>query len=380
MPLSSKRFIISTSNLNSQGFRMLTTGAILEPFKKNPLMLFNHIRPEGNLKNQILPIGHWQDIEVNGDEISGVPYFDDKDEFAMTIFHKVEGGHIRMCSAGAEPIETSKKKSDLLPGQKLASVSKWILKEASICDIGANPDALDVALYDSSDRLIKLSETSIENFIPKITTMSKKTTTAGEALSALKKAQEAKKTAADAIKLAQSKISIALADEETSEEEKTQLSEGAEETEELSDEDKDAKIEELKKTLADTQAQLAKLHEDAKLAEEAEEDKKATALADKAYNQRKIKLSGKDGIITLAKANMKKAEEFVAGLPVLPSVKGVIENSSKEDHANDEIVKLSQKSFDELFKLGKVNEVKLNAPEAYKKIYKAKFGKDPRNV
>lgn len=385
MPLSSKRFVISTSGLNSQGFRMLTSGAVLDGFIKNPVLLFNHIRPEGNMKNQILPIGHWQDIKVEGDEITGVPYFDDKDEFAMQIYNKVEGGHIRMCSAGAEPLETSKRSKDLLPGQKLATVTKWLLKEGSICDIGANPDSLNVALYDSNDKQIKLSESTIDTLQPTNKTMANTKTTAAEALAALKKAQAAKKAADTAIQLAKSKVEIALADDATTDEEKTQLTEGSEETEEMSDEDanskKDAEIADLKTKLADCEKQVQELT--AKLAEDEEnkEDEKATKLADKLYNERKIKLTQKADIIKLAKADYDAAVSFGKTLPAAPPANRTITDSNTgKDKNADKLLKLSEKSFDELFKSNELEFVKLNAPGVYKEKFKEKFGKEPRNA
>lgn len=377
MPLSTKRFVISTSGLNSQGFRMLTSGAVVDSFIKNPVLLFNHIRPEGNLKNQILPLGHWQDIKVEGDEITGVPFFDDKDDFAMQVYHKVEGGHIRMCSAGAEPLETSKKKSDLLPGQKLATVTKWLLKEGSICDIGANPDSLNVALYDSNDKLIKLTET----LIPKIETMAKKTTTAAEALAALKKAQEAKKNAAVAVTLAQEKLEIALADDETSDEDKEKLADADKEDKELSDDEKDEEIASLKAKLKEMETQLATLQDGARLAEEKMEETKATSLADKAVALRKITLAQKPDLIKLAKSDYAAAEKFLSGIKASPSIRLALENGGeKTDKDGERILKLSEKSFDELFRSGDLAFVKLKAPDVYKTKYIDKFGKEPKNL
>ncbi len=169
MPKSSKKFVLSNSNLNTHGFRMLTEGADLESFRKNPVLLFNHSRPFRESKDVLLPMGHWEDVKVEGDNITAVPYFDDKDKFAMKIYHKVEAGHIRMCSMGADPIEWSEDPKDLLPGQKLATVTKWKAVEGSIVDIGANPGSLasDIALYKNGAQ-ITLNTESISNLIPKI--------------------------------------------------------------------------------------------------------------------------------------------------------------------------------------------------------------------
>lgn len=164
MPKSTKRIIISDSSLNEYGFRILTDGVDLKQFKKNPLCLYMHFRPWKGTKDELLPLGHWEDIEVNGDEISGIPFFDDKDDFAMSIFNKVEAGHIRMASGGFRKLTWSEDPKYLLAGQTSPTAVKSILKEASICDIGGNNNAL--ALYDDNDDIIKLNDKNFSNHIP----------------------------------------------------------------------------------------------------------------------------------------------------------------------------------------------------------------------
>jgi len=379
MPKSTKRFVISSSSLNSQGFRMLTSGAVLDGFRKNPLLLFNHIRPEGNKKNQILPLGHWEDIEIKGDEITGVPVFDDKDAFAMQIYNKVEAGHIRMCSAGAEPLATSKKKSDLLPGQELATVTKWTLREASSCDIGANPDSMDVALYDKSDRLINLRSNSIETIIPKITDkMAKQTKTVAEAFAALKKAKDAKKAATEAFTLAAEKVELALADEDTSDEDKTKMSD---EMEPDSQDDKDKKLAEALKRCKELEDKVNELTAKLEDQDNKSTEAKAHALAEKAHIDRKIKAIQKPHIVKLAIADFKAAEDYVKSLPSLPSAKDTIEGNSGPNTGNSEdteLKKLAELSFDDLFKSGKLELLKDKMPQVYAMKFEKKFGKKPK--
>lgn len=87
MPKSSKRFLLSNEKLNSHGFRVITSGIDLTNFKKNPVMYWLHVYPKDDGSEKGLPIGFWDDIEVNGTELTGVPVFDDSDEFAMKIYH-----------------------------------------------------------------------------------------------------------------------------------------------------------------------------------------------------------------------------------------------------------------------------------------------------
>jgi len=150
-----KTFILHDESINEYGFWMLTSGADLTQFRKNPIMLFNHNRPWRDTEDTILPIGHWENIRVEGTQILADAVFD-ADEFSQKIAAKVESGTLRMASAGARPITTSSETKFIKPGQRYETVLKWKMKEASIVDLGANENAL--ALYDKGDKLIFLSD------------------------------------------------------------------------------------------------------------------------------------------------------------------------------------------------------------------------------
>ncbi|MET4080091.1 hypothetical protein ABIB40_000031 [Pedobacter sp. UYP30] len=156
---SKKKFIIQTERVNSYGFRVLTAGVNIEQFKRNPLMLWMHRRPNGLDKNEVLPLGYWSDIEVRDSIIYGTPVFDDTDQFAMLIYNKVENGTIAMASAGLIPLEWSDDPDLQLPGQTSRTLVKSVIDECSLVDIGANPDAMAVALYNPHGNKINLSTT-----------------------------------------------------------------------------------------------------------------------------------------------------------------------------------------------------------------------------
>ena len=151
MKKSSKRLVISTEAKNNHGFKTRTAGISLANFEKNPLLLWMHKRPTGESKDEILPLGYWEDIKLENDVLSGVPVFDDKDPFAMAIYNKVENGTIKMASAGLNPIEFKEEGDDLW---------LWLssLFEASLCDIGSNPEALAVSLYGENYEAVTLSD------------------------------------------------------------------------------------------------------------------------------------------------------------------------------------------------------------------------------
>lgn len=164
--MSKKRVILSDSSLNRYGYRVLTEGIELEAFKKNPVMLYMHFRDEGSpYFGEQKAIGHWEDIELDGDQLSAVPVFDKADDLSKTIAAKFEAGTFNAASIGILVLETSEDKSVLVTGQTRATVTRCELIEASIVDIPANSNA--VRLYDRSSS-VQLAAGLVSNVVPEI--------------------------------------------------------------------------------------------------------------------------------------------------------------------------------------------------------------------
>jgi hypothetical protein len=308
---SSKTFVLHTDALNSQKFRMLTKGADLSDFEKNPVMLFNHVRPEGGNPGQILPIGYWTDIEVSEDKITAVPVFDENDAFAMSIYDKVEQGLIKMASVGAEPLAMTDEPDLLLEGQEKETVTQWRMIEASIVAFGSNPEAL--ALYDADRNIITLFAQGNTDIIPKLQDkMTKVTKPTG------KKPANSKKP------------EVALADDPKKEEEL----EDTTNEEELEDEDDNETPEEKLARLTEENEQLkmklAQLEEKLAQLSEEDEDKKVDELADKAVRMRKITLSQKPMIKQMARADWNATVKYLNSIKVSESVKASIEKQELE--------------------------------------------------
>lgn len=153
-----KSFVLSDETLNSYGFRILTSGIVLDQFIKNPVMLFNHQSAGENYSG---PIGMWQNIRVEGDQLFADPVFDENDEFAQTIQRKVENGFIKGASIGFNIIATSEDPAMMLPGQTRPTVTQCIIYEVSIVDLPSNTNAL--ALYDDNRNRIELKDGNQEN-------------------------------------------------------------------------------------------------------------------------------------------------------------------------------------------------------------------------
>lgn len=166
-----KKFIVNDDSvLNDRGFRVMTQGIKLDKFKKNPLGLFMHSRPDRwDLKSDsVLPICTWSDPEVEGNVLNSTPTFDESDEFAKKIGNKVENGFLRMASIGIIPITVSSDPAYMLPGQDRPTIVECELIEISIVDIGSNPNAVSLYSVDPEGKLVQLSSELEDKLIPVI--------------------------------------------------------------------------------------------------------------------------------------------------------------------------------------------------------------------
>lgn len=158
-----KEVVISTSDVNCYGSRILTEGIDLTQYEKNPILLWMHRRC---YEDGALPIGRMENLRVDGDRLIGTPVFDMDDLFARQIANKWEKGFLRMASAGVEIIETSTDEALLLPGQRRATITHCKLEEVSIVDIGGNDAALQ--LYDKDGKCVTLSHGESSDVLPLI--------------------------------------------------------------------------------------------------------------------------------------------------------------------------------------------------------------------
>lgn len=164
--MDKKEIVLSSSRVNSYGYRVLTNGINTEQYARNPILLWNHNRPFRDTKDVILPIGKIEGLRKDGDLLIGTPVFDEGDEFAKEIKRKFEGGFINMSSIGIDIVEVSEAAEHLVQGQTRATITKSKLREVSLTDIGANDDA--VVLYADGGNRVELSAGGDSNIIPKL--------------------------------------------------------------------------------------------------------------------------------------------------------------------------------------------------------------------
>ena len=102
---------------------------------------------------------------------------------------------------------------------------------------------------------------------------------------------------------------------------------------------------------------------------------KVVALVDGAISARKIMAAEKENYIKLAEANFDITKAVLDSKPANPSIK---ESLSATDGSKSELVKLSEMSFDELHRNGKLVKLKELDVNAYNAKFKEEYGKDPK--
>lgn len=325
--MGKKTFVLHDESVNTQGFRMLTSGANLEEFRKNPVMLENH-------NDWDMPIGRWENIRIEGGKILADAVFDEKDPRAQRIESKVENDFVRMASIGAWPPEEISDAYDLmLPGQTLPTVTKWTVREASIVPIGSNHNAL--TFYDRDTRqpmatndreaIIRLMDyNKPKNNIKmgKLTELLQLQDTANEnqivaAVQGIIANRDILKTENDALK---------------------------------------AKV-----TGYETAQKEARKNE-------------AIALVDEAVKDFRIHSKGREAFLKLFDNDFEQAKKLLESIPARPALKDILPESS---FGKTELSDLAKKDWNTLDKEGRLLELKDKAPELYKEKFKERFGVEP---
>lgn len=317
MAATPKRFKLHDDTVNTFGFRMLTSGADLEQFKRNPVMLYDH----DDYKH--LPIGRWENIAIEQDGIYADAVFDLKDAFAAQIAQKVDDGFLNMASIGAVPIALCGDSVDWLEGQSLPTIKTWRVREGSITAFGSNHNAL--SLYDESGKKIELNENSLVKLFDKhkpqiiITNPPMK----------------------DLLK------SLKLSDTSTEAEGVTAVNA-------------------LEQRAQAAEIKLADIEKKAGEAKKAE----AVILVDAAIAEQRIEASEKGSYLNLFDKDFDSTKTILAGTKKRVTAKDIVGGAGNSNP--DE--KLLNMSWEDLDKSGKLVLLKDKYPEKYTEMYKEQFG------
>lgn len=333
-------FILIDESVVMYGFRALMSGAMLDNFTKNPVMLLQHNRPKDYVGKDdiVLPIGKWYDIRVENDKLLAKPDFDDSDEMAMRVQKKVEGGYMNGASIALEPMALSEDPEDMLPGQCLPTLTKWGLLEASIVDIPNCRGSL--AIRNSAGKSIALSKD-----------------TDNAEVEELFRSLKPKNTDMSILKLMA--ITLGLADTAT-------------------EDQVTAKLKELK-TAADaageTSTKLSAAEAKVKELEDKERLSLVTGLVDKAIGEKKLSAGDRDKYIKLATADYDTTEELIKGMTAYSSIENNLSGTGSESNAAA-VAELMKESGRNLYMSGKLETLrKLSFPD-FKIKYKEYYGQE----
>lgn len=334
-------FILIDDSVVMNGFRALMSGAKLDGFKANPVMLLMHNRAMPGLlgavgEDAMLPIGMWYDIRIEANKLLAKPDFDDNDPFALKVQSKVQGGYLKGASIWIEPTKASDDKALKLAGQTGPTVTEWGVLECSIVDIPNCRNSLAVkgaegtkiVLSGSADSTKQANEYLL-SLIDKKTTMDKKLLCANLGLA---------ETATD------TEITAAL----------LALKNSADGTVQLS-----AQV----KTLGDEVVRLKK---------EATE-KSITDLVDGAIAGKKLMAGDRDKYVKLAAADFDTVKELIDGMKPYMSIESQLGagKSTTDQLELDELLKLSA---EEMYMTGKLGRLKELSMEQFKLKYKEALG------
>lgn len=351
---ATKRIIITSESVNYYGFRVLTDGVDLVQFDKNPLMLWMHQRAFGTSKDIILGLGNVIELrrEVHpelGKVITGLPAFDSTDEFAMRIYEKYENGSYRMASAGLIPRDWSDDPELILAGQRGETLVKSVLQEVSLCDIGGNDDALQIALYNEANERIELSLKGENAAIPLITNPKINNEMKLIQLNAERAAEILGLTSSDTPAVFEAKMNEVVQLAQT---QKTQ-------------------IEKLTQEKSESDGKVVKLTNDLKEATEAQTTAKIETMVQLAVDERKITAEEKAVYIKLAATDFESVETLLKAKAGAPSIQQTLAKAVKLSTES-----IAGKTWDDLDKSGLLPSIKLSNMPAFEQLYKAKFGKD----
>jgi len=328
-----KSFVIHDETVNTYGFRMLTSGADLTEFRKNPVMLLNH-------NDWSLPIGRWENIRIEGAMILADPVFDlldKREQGGEAISSKVERDFLRMASVGAwAPDEVSDDPLYMLPGQIRPTVTKWKVREASIVTIGSNHNAL--AFYDEKGELVDLADLSQ---VIKLIDTAKKNSTKIIKMDKLKQILNLADTATE-VEI-DAAVGVILADRDRLKTENTTLV---------------GRIDELN------------------TAEKAKRSAEAVTLIDAAVKDGRLDAKGKDTFVKLFDLDFDSAKSTLEAIPQRGSVTRQIE--AGKETTSVELADFTKKEWDVLDKEGKLVQLKDKFPDLYAEKFEKRFGCKPK--
>lgn len=319
--MSKRSFKVSTEEVNTYGIIIRTAGGDFRAFLNNPVMLYNH--------DERCVVGKWENLRVEGTDLLADPVFDLEDEDAAKIAGKVDRDVIRATSISLRP---RKAQEIQLDDRSAIEVTEWELREISIASIPSNRSAL--RLVDENDQEIVLGETiALSDIVPTQVGVTPKQTTQTMDLKAMAVVLKLAETATEAEVLTALNAAVGA---------QTELAE-------------------MKKNLA------------------SQRKAEAVKLCDAAIADKRLDATKKEIFLKMADDNFEFFKTALESIPKPTNLADYAKQGAKQSvsevfNEDEEAIKL----YDNYDKRGLLARLKKDNSEEFKRLFKAKFGKEPQ--
>lgn len=321
-----KDFVLSDSSVNVYGFKLLTTGVVLDEVLKNPIGYYMHLKDADGI------LLKWENVRVVGDAIMGQPCINLEHPRGERTVTEVEEGFLNAASVGSIVLLDYTMEETEDPEHPMVVGTKWYYKECSLVESPGNRNAFgqgkEVAeLCDAEGNVINLSDlkaASIKNVF------------SNQNDSCMKR-----------IELPINAALIGLLN--------------------LGDEPKAEDVVKGIQDLHDAKTAAVKDLADFKTTQANDQVK---AILEKGLADKKFTVGAKD---VLARQYAGKPVELKE---LVDNMQAYVPITSNLSDANTLPADLKDKTYDELDKANKIERLKNDHPEHFATIYKAKFGKE----
>lgn len=162
-----REFLLTDNSVNVYGFRLLTEGYLLEKVKANPIGYYMHGLSDSPKSDGVLV--RWSDHRIEDNEVYAKPTINLNHPRGKRTIEEIENGFLNAASVGEIVVVEYTDDLDMaLPGQIGPTITKWYNKETSIVDKPGNLNALaSPMLFDLNDKEINLTH-FIENTLSKM--------------------------------------------------------------------------------------------------------------------------------------------------------------------------------------------------------------------
>ncbi len=144
-------FVLSDSSVNVYGFRLVTSGYLIEEFLKNPIGYYGHEQEDGVLVR-------WDEVRIDGDRILGKPVVNLEHPRGERTVTEIEEGFLNAASLGNIVVLEFHAEESGNGQEDVVVVDKWYNKECSLVDNPGNREAFRTELADSDGSIITVQD------------------------------------------------------------------------------------------------------------------------------------------------------------------------------------------------------------------------------